>query len=113
MTIDAAQRLEADVGLRKPRVAVGGDRGPEHADEAAEGNGNSGDPTARAMADETMKMPEPIMVPATSIVASVRVMARTNSVGDSVPSRSTFPAAMCFLDRCGLCAGRAAGQTDS
>src|SRR5687768_12674842 len=40
---------------------------------------NPGDPTFRAMSAGTMKIPEPIMMPATSIVASVRVMALTNS----------------------------------
>jgi hypothetical protein len=39
-----------------------------------------GDPTLRAMAADVMKMPEPIIEPATSIVASVSVMAWTNSV---------------------------------
>jgi hypothetical protein len=38
-----------------------------------------GDPRLRAMAAETMKMPDPIIDPATSIVASVRVRAFTNS----------------------------------
>jgi hypothetical protein len=39
-----------------------------------------GDPRLRAMAADVMKMPEPIIEPATSIVASVSVMAWTNSV---------------------------------
>src|SRR2546423_4567051 len=38
-----------------------------------------GDPTVRAMPEETMKIPEPIIEPATSIVASVRDIALTNS----------------------------------
>ncbi|GAC1656728.1 MAG: hypothetical protein NVS4B3_22640 [Gemmatimonadaceae bacterium] len=37
------------------------------------------DPTWRAMSEETMKIPDPIIEPATSIVASVRVIATTNS----------------------------------
>ena len=69
----------------------------------------SGESTAREIAADTMKMPEPIIEPATSIVASVRVMARTNSVGDGELSRSMVPAAMCYLDRCELRAGRCAG----
>src|SRR5438105_435226 len=40
---------------------------------------NQGDPTVREMSAETMKIPEPIIEPATSIVASVRVIALTNS----------------------------------
>src|SRR5207253_1974586 len=39
----------------------------------------NGDPTVRAMLDDTMKIPEPIIEPATSIVASVSVIALTNS----------------------------------
>src|SRR5438270_7151825 len=38
-----------------------------------------GDPRVRDMLDETIKIPEPIIEPATSIVASVRVIALTNS----------------------------------
>src|SRR5256885_15121916 len=38
-----------------------------------------GELTVRAMSAETMKMPEPIIDPATSIVASVSVSALTNS----------------------------------
>jgi hypothetical protein len=37
-----------------------------------------GDGTPRAMLEETMKMPDPIIDPATSIVASVRDIALTN-----------------------------------
>src|SRR5436309_9733102 len=40
---------------------------------------NQGDPTLREISAETMKIPEPIIEPATSIVASVRVIALTNS----------------------------------
>src|SRR5688500_4207981 len=39
----------------------------------------NGDSTFRTMSAETMKIPEPIIEPATSIVASVRLMALTNS----------------------------------
>jgi hypothetical protein len=38
-----------------------------------------GEPTLRAMPAETMKMPDPIIDPATSMVASVKVRALTNS----------------------------------
>src|SRR5690349_19163396 len=38
-----------------------------------------GEPSVRDMLAETMKIPEPIIEPATSIVASVRVIALTNS----------------------------------
>ncbi len=41
-----------------------------------------GDCTVRLMSAETMKMPEPIIDPATSIVASVSVIALTNSRDD-------------------------------
>src|SRR5512147_2314531 len=40
----------------------------------------SGDGSSRAMLAETMKIPDPIIEPATSIVASVRVIALTNPV---------------------------------
>src|SRR5437762_2149096 len=40
---------------------------------------NQGDPTLRPMSAETMKIPDPIIEPATSIVASVSDMALTNS----------------------------------
>src|SRR5438309_7755656 len=40
----------------------------------------SGDGSPRAMLAETMKMPDPTIDPATSIVASVRVIALTNPV---------------------------------
>src|SRR5579883_1000691 len=40
----------------------------------------TGAPTVRPMSAETMKMPDPIIEPATSIVASVRVSARTKPV---------------------------------
>src|SRR5579872_559798 len=43
-----------------------------------------GEPTDLAMSAETMKMPDPIMAPATSIVASTSVSALTNSCGVSV-----------------------------
>src|ERR1051326_783415 len=39
----------------------------------------NGEPSVRDMLAETMKIPEPIIEPATSIVASVRVIALTNS----------------------------------
>src|SRR4051812_46814512 len=39
----------------------------------------NGEPRVRDMLAETMKIPEPIIEPATSIVASVRVIALTNS----------------------------------
>jgi hypothetical protein len=42
-----------------------------------------GDGTPRAMLAETMKIPEPIIDPATSIVASVRDIALTNPFSDS------------------------------
>src|SRR3954465_8198989 len=42
----------------------------------------SGDGRSRAMLAETMKMPDPIIEPATSIVASVRDIALTNPVLD-------------------------------
>src|SRR5688572_21437494 len=42
----------------------------------------SGDGRPRAMLADTMKMPDPIIDPATSIVASVRVIALTNPVSD-------------------------------
>src|SRR6185437_2957195 len=48
----------------------------------------NGDCTLRAMSAETMKIPDPIIVPATSMVASVRVIALTkldSAVAVSVP----------------------------
>src|SRR5215213_5953354 len=42
----------------------------------------NGDGRSRAIPAETMKMPDPIIDPATSIVASVRVIALTNPVSD-------------------------------
>ena len=45
-----------------------------------------GDPTVRLISADTMKMPEPIIEPATSIVASVRVIALTNSRDDGAVS---------------------------
>jgi len=39
----------------------------------------NGEPNVRDMLAETIKIPEPIIEPATSIVASVRVIALTNS----------------------------------
>ena len=42
-------------------------------------NSQNGDPTVRPMSADTMKIPDPIIEPATSIVASVNVIARTNS----------------------------------
>src|SRR5512141_15028 len=46
----------------------------------------SGDPTVREISAETMKMPDPIMDPATSIVASVSVRALTNPPEDAAAS---------------------------
>src|SRR6476619_2650053 len=45
-------------------------------------NSQKGDPTVRLMSAETMKMPDPIIDPATSMVASVSVIALTNSRDD-------------------------------
>jgi len=45
-----------------------------------------GEPTEREMSAETMKMPDPIIEPATSIVASVSVSALTNSRDDGAVS---------------------------
>src|SRR2546423_3740806 len=45
-----------------------------------------GELTVREMSAETMKMPEPIIEPATSIVASVSVSALTNSRDDGAVS---------------------------
>src|SRR5215210_8695558 len=42
----------------------------------------SGEGRSRAIPADTMKMPDPIIDPATSIVASVRVIALTNPVSD-------------------------------
>jgi len=42
----------------------------------------NGELTVRAMSADTMKIPEPIIEPATSIVASVSVKALTNSRDD-------------------------------
>src|SRR5664279_492619 len=71
---------------------------------------HSGDPTAREMADETMKMPEPIMVPATSIVASVRVMAAGNVERDGTLSPTEFVRAMTLTDATMLVAGTMIGS---
>jgi hypothetical protein len=49
-------------------------------------NSHSGDASDLDMSAETMKMPEPIIDPATSIVASVRVSALTNSRDDGAVS---------------------------
>src|SRR6185295_4436244 len=46
----------------------------------------NGELTVRAMSAATMKMPEPIIEPATSMVASVSVSALTNSRDDAVLS---------------------------
>ena len=51
----------------------------------------AGDPIVRLMSAATMKMPEPIIEPATSIVASVRLMALTNCPG--APESSGSPLA--------------------
>src|SRR5256714_9447832 len=45
-----------------------------------------GEPTVREISAETMKMPDPIIEPATSIVASVSVSALTNSRDDGAVS---------------------------
>src|SRR4051812_30611931 len=45
-------------------------------------NSQKGEPMVREMSAETMKIPEPIIEPATSIVASVNVSALTNSRDD-------------------------------
>src|SRR5919202_1639057 len=52
-----------------------------------------GEPTLRAMLADTMKIPEPIIDPATSIVASVRVIALTNSGCDCGAAESCWRAA--------------------
>ena len=49
------------------------------------------EPSSRAMSAGTMKIPEPIIEPATIIVASSRPKSRTKPFSDVVPSR-TFPA---------------------
>ena len=41
---------------------------------------NAGDPTSRPISADTMKMPEPIMEPITSMVALVRPSPWTNSL---------------------------------
>jgi hypothetical protein len=41
-------------------------------------NNHPGEPTCREMSEETMKMPEPIIEPATSIVESSKPSPRTN-----------------------------------
>src|SRR3982750_2504194 len=48
-----------------------------------------GEPTVREISAETMKMPDPIIEPATSIVASVSVSALTNSRDDAAVSAVT------------------------
>ena len=45
-------------------------------------NSQKGDATVRLMSAETMKIPDPIIEPATSMVASVSVIALTNSRDD-------------------------------
>src|SRR5882757_11278685 len=47
-------------------------------------NSQKGDTTVREISADTMKIPEPIIEPATSIVASVSVNALTNSRDDGV-----------------------------
>ena len=49
-------------------------------------NSQNGEPTVRLMSAETMKIPDPIIEPATSIVASVSVIALTNSRDDGAVS---------------------------
>src|SRR5687767_8822151 len=46
----------------------------------------SGEPTVREMSADTMKMPDPIIDPDTSMVASVRDRALTNPPDDAVAS---------------------------
>src|SRR5436190_2061168 len=46
----------------------------------------NGEPTVREISAETIKMPDPIIEPATSIVASVSVSALTNSRDDGAVS---------------------------
>src|ERR1039457_2422572 len=55
-----------------------------------------GDPSVLPMSAATMNTPEPIMLPATSMVASVSVMALTNSgfalaVGAAISDESYWP----------------------
>src|ERR1035437_5044322 len=53
-----------------------------------------GDPSVRPMSAATMKTPEPIMLPATSMVASVSVSALTNSgleAGEDISEQSYWP----------------------
>src|SRR6266542_677026 len=65
---------------------------------------HSGEPTVRPMSAETMKMPEPIIDPATSIVASVRVIALTN------PRLESFVVVwVSGVTQIPLCEGRAHG----
>src|SRR5205814_10553098 len=47
---------------------------------------HKGEPTVREISAETRKMPDPIIEPATSIVASVSVSALTNSRDDGAVS---------------------------
>jgi hypothetical protein len=49
-------------------------------------NSQKGEPTSRDISADTMKIPDPIMEPATNIVASVRVSALTNSRDDGAVS---------------------------
>src|SRR5688572_24904600 len=59
----------------------------------------SGDPTLREMSAETMKMPDPIIDPATSIVASVSVMALTNPADDDGVSSVSILSAVLAIRR--------------
>jgi hypothetical protein len=68
----------------------------------------NGEPTVRAMSAETMKMPDPIIDPATSIVASVRVSAFTKSVCGSLARHGA--AATLLMHRLGT-GGSPAGRT--
>src|SRR2546423_14159891 len=58
-----------------------------------------GELTVREMSAETMKMPEPIIEPATSIVASVSVSALTNSRDDVAVSAPVAVVAVKALPR--------------
>src|SRR5579863_8396419 len=54
-------------------------------------------PTRRLMSADTMKMPEPIIAPTTTIVASKRPSPRRNSVGSSGPTAVPFAGSIVAL----------------
>src|SRR5256885_14894492 len=62
-------------------------------------NSQKGELTVREMSAETIKMPEPIIEPATSIVASVSVSALTNSRDDVAVSAPVAVVAVKALPR--------------